>query len=70
MVKLELTPEQVKLVYHGLKSLVDTIWDDPEIVGINDDDYESELEYDTAVMDYIEKNVHPIINEINKQMES
>lgn len=68
MVVLSITDEQAKLVYAGLKELVDTIWDDAEVVGIDEDNYESDQEYDAAIMEYIEKNINPIVDQINKQV--
>jgi len=68
MVVLSITDLQAKLIYRALKELTDIIWDEPEIIGINVDEFESDQESDAAVMAYINTNINTIVNQINEQI--
>lgn len=70
MVTLTVTDEQAKLIYQGLRELIEVIYDDPEIIGVDEDEYESELEADAAIMDFINTNINTIVDQINKQVKS
>ncbi len=68
MVVLSITDLQAKLIYRALKEFTDIIWDEPEIIGINVDGFESDQESDAAVMYYINTNINTIVDQINKQI--
>lgn len=68
MVILSITDIQAKLIYRGLKEITDIIWDEPEIIGINVDEFETDQESDAAIMDYINTNINTIVDQINKQI--
>jgi hypothetical protein len=68
MIKLEITEVQAKLIYRGLQSITSEIWDDPELANINEDECNSDEELDSRLMDYINANINPIVDQINKQL--
>jgi hypothetical protein len=68
MITVELTDEQVKLVYRALKEFTDIIWDEPEMIGIDVDGFESDQASDAAILKYINTHINTIIDQMNKQI--
>jgi len=68
MIKLEITEEQAKLIYASLKAYTTEIWDDPELAGVNEFLCKGEWEVDIKVFEYIDKNINPIVDQINNQL--